>query len=329
MPRKHTVGKADSETAPDVFVIVDVEPDAVVGGDDADLAGPHRAFEMLETMRRELANERGLTINYSWMMRADRHVHETYGTSTHLLERFADTLEECRSKGDLVGAHVHAFADSHDHEDWRDPQSLAIDAEVSCNSFEEVLGRPPEAIGFARGFTSIPAVEVSRRRGVRFDFSVVPGISAPTSSDTLKVIAAPFDNNTVPLTPYRPSADDWRTPDPNMTTGPTIVPLTPARINEWQSRRARLRVRGEQAALDRRTHHVYLMNIDQPGFARVFKSRAVLDSGYLTMSVRSSRFLMTSDAQLRGIADRLSSIGGTSANLTTAAHSARTTLQPA
>lgn len=290
------------------FVIIDLEPDPPIGGEGDDIwRGAKDSFARIELLRSRLVEATGHPANFSWMVRADRHIERTFGDASHLLRRFGADFERLHTAGDLIGAHIHSFAESHDFETYTDDALMVRDVETSAAAFDAAFGHPPTSVGFARGWTTPPVLEACRRFGIALDMSVITDLTGVEQNGAVTIEAGPQDNSNLPRHPYLPSPSDWRSSAEATSTpdGPVIVPLTGIPIGAWRSRRDLRRL--EPAASDRQRliHHAFLAGVLHPRFLRSVARGDLVQRPYISLSARSSRFSHLSDDDMGVIAQRL------------------------
>src|SRR2546421_9273181 len=94
-----------------VVLCIDIEPDDRA----VDRRNPDRwrGFEQfaprVETLRERLRRVTGAPVAFTWLVRMDPQVADTWGSPTWAVERYADALAELELRGDELGAHTHLW----------------------------------------------------------------------------------------------------------------------------------------------------------------------------------------------------------------------------
>jgi hypothetical protein len=251
----------------------------------------------------------------NWMMRADLHVAELWGESGWALQRFEPQLQAVADEGDFVGMHAHPIRDASRCEDYADESWTVETMAAGLDAYERHFGHPPGAVSWGRGWTSRALLDLQSERGVAVDMSVFPGrdASVGTRSD-FDVTADVPDLSMVPRHPYYPAADDWRREADEPGDGTWILPFTSAPVNGWANPLRRLAHRVAGRKLLGRVEQTFLFAVTEGGFPRFADRLAGVDGAYLTLSVRSSRFLTASVDDTRRCFDalgRVRSVHGT------------------
>ena len=213
-----------------VVLCWDVEPDGRmverVG------AGRWMGFEgvvpLIERMRERVASFTGAPAAFSWFLRMDPQVADTWGSTDWVAERYASELAALESRGDQLGLHTHTWRWQkrvgwvRDH----DPAWEEHCAEVALQAFETAYGRPCEA---HRGGDRVLSAGMLRRLtagGVSVDLTVEPDKppAGPLAKHELATGHTP-DYRGVPRAPYRSTPDAFPAADPSSGSDPLLIPL--------------------------------------------------------------------------------------------------------
>jgi len=214
-----------------VVVCWDVEPDLRVVEPGA--AVPWAAFEELlprtEALRTRLARFTGAPASFSWFLRMDPQIAETWGSPGWVAERYDTELADLSARGDELGVHTHTWRWHATPGTWVRDQDSAWEehcVDVGLRTFETAFGRPSPS---HRGGDRILTNGMLRRLqegGVGVDLTVEPNTPpiGALEADEFATGVSP-DYRGVPLTPYRSNPDTFPAPDPASRADPLLIPL--------------------------------------------------------------------------------------------------------
>jgi hypothetical protein len=234
----------------------DVEPDLfeIPHGRPDPWTGFEQTVAVVREWRPRLERATGRPVRFSWWVRMDPQVTESYGAPGWAAEHYRAEMDELLAAGDEIGLHPHAWRWDREQTHWitdhGSPDWVRECLEVSFEAYEQAFGTPCVSHRFGSHFFSPEIVEFLRRRNVAYDLTVEPG-----TRRTAKVGGSPFATGTIPdqthapRQPYRPDpADPLRAaPVPSAAGGLWEIPLTainperlyaPARRVARQVRRA-------------------------------------------------------------------------------------------
>lgn len=214
-----------------VVLCLDVEPDLRVL--ERGVAGRWAGFEELlpriEALRERVADLTRASASFSWFLRMDPQVADTWGSPGWAAERYATEFADLESRGDQLGLHTHtwrwhagACGWARDHDpDW---QEHCVD--VALQAFKTAYGRPCVA---HRGGDLVMSGGMLRRlkvNGVAVDLTVEPGRGpqGPLAAHEMVMGLTP-DYRHVPRTPYRSAPDAFPAADPTSRSCPLLIPL--------------------------------------------------------------------------------------------------------
>jgi hypothetical protein len=215
-----------------VVVCLDVEPDLRVL--ERGVAGRWAGFEELlprvDSLRGRVADLTRAPASFSWFLRMDPQVADTFGSPGWAVEHYATTLAELESHGDELGVHTHTWrwdggADTYvrDH----DPAWEEHCVDVSLRTFETAFGRPcPAHRAGDRIMTGgmLRSLEAGR---VAVDLTAEPDTPPQGGLEPGEIVTGvTTDYRGVPMTPYRSSPDAFPAADPAARSGPLLIPLT-------------------------------------------------------------------------------------------------------
>jgi glycosyltransferase involved in cell wall biosynthesis len=214
-----------------IVVAIDVEPDPrILGRHQAErLSGFEKLLSLVEPLRHQLGELCGAPVRFTWLVRIDPQIAEVYGSPTALVSMYGSELETLQTSGDEVGIHQHAWRWLHGWvADQADPAWVAHCTAMGLTGYREAFGAPCRAFSFGDGFMSTALARQLDDAGLVVDLTIEPGLTAvhrdlPTEEAT----GWRPDTRTVAAFAYRPSRDDFRTPDLARTSGLLLIPRTP------------------------------------------------------------------------------------------------------
>ena len=230
--------KARSATAPykgraiPTVLGVDVEPDArTVDLSDPSWRGAVSFFAKISELR-ELVNTTtgGMPWRITWFPRADPQVEKANGSATWALEHFAKDWEAAKAAGDEIGLHMHPWRWDVQHGGWC--QDHANEAWVlecvhsSIAAYRKVFGATPASYRGGDRYLSNAVVRALEEEGVIVDLTLEKMPEVERLVETERGTGIIPDGSCVPLQAYRPSCEDFRTPNPNKKSGLGMLPLT-------------------------------------------------------------------------------------------------------
>jgi peptidoglycan/xylan/chitin deacetylase (PgdA/CDA1 family) len=215
---------------PIVFCI-DVEPDPRVfdRADPDSFAGFERLVGRLPQLRERLSEATGKPAAFTWFLRMDPQVAETWGSPAWIADSHGAVLAELTERGDELGLHTHTwrrddgtgewFADYEDRSWAEHCLTMGLDA------FETAFGRRCRAHRGGDRFLDGVMIPVLEAHGVRVDLTVEPGLSPLGALEGEAARGLSPDYRGVPSRPYRSSADTFPAPDPTPGSDLLFVPL--------------------------------------------------------------------------------------------------------
>lgn len=215
-----------------VVLGVDVEPD----GREVDLADPswrgtERFFEKLDGLRALLQTAAGGgRVPLTWFPRADPQVEKSHGNAAFALQRFAAEWKRVLADGDEIGLHMHPWRWNEEGSHWVQDHGSAEWMEhclkMAISEFRNHFGAGPAVYRGGDHYLDDGVVRVLEAEGVQWDMGVELLAGKARLVETEHGTGTLPDCSQVPEFAYRPSAGDFRVPDPHKTTGLGILPLT-------------------------------------------------------------------------------------------------------
>ena len=246
------------------FVNFDVEP-AGFQRDQTSWRGFREWVDLVDGIRRELADRTGRSPRFGWYFRMDPQIATVHGDAAYAARRFTDLVEHLEEQGDVFGMHVHPLRWSDEQQLWvhdlADHDWMAHCIQTAHAAYTDFFGIPPVRFRGGGGFLDEELVEVIDRLGVRVDLTLEPGFQWPahqlrTEVDVSPCVGSSVDCSTAPRAVYRPSVHDFRRPDATGGRRVVMVPLSAsARMPEkpawWRVARALRHPRGRRARVVR------------------------------------------------------------------------------
>lgn len=193
---------------------------------------------LMRAWRSRLEDATGRPVRFSWWLRMDPQVTESYGSPGWVAERYGRELDELRHAGDEIGLHPHAWRWDREERHWiADHGSSDWIQEcltVSFDAYESAFGVPCATHRFGSHFISRQIVDFLRERGVPIDLTVEPGTRPTTRvGGASHSTGAIPDQTHAPRAPYLPDPlDPMRAANPGprvsgeAAAGPWMIPLT-------------------------------------------------------------------------------------------------------
>jgi hypothetical protein len=219
-----------------VVVCIDVEPDERAPAGDR-----RRPWVGYQQLQRRLANLRpllpglGAPAHFSWFLRMDPQIDAIYGTPAWGAVMYRAQIDEALAEGDALGLHVHPFRRREGLSGWvaecGDQAWVDQCLDVSLAAFEKAWGRACASFRFGDGWMNDATMARLEASGVRHDLTLEPGKYEPCGIRPWEPMTGSGpDLRSLPREPYRPSAVDFRRPDPARTEGLWIIPVTTGRL---------------------------------------------------------------------------------------------------
>lgn len=219
-----------------VIFCVDVEPDPRVFDRKArpQYAGFERLVEWIPRLRERLSNASGEPAMFTWFLRMDPQVRDTWGSPLWLADRYGAELAELMQHGDDVGLHTHLWRWDSQAQTWiadhEDPTWAEHCVGMGLDAFKTAFGRVCAAHRGGDHFLSSVMLSVLDRYRVTVDLTVEPG-QPPLGPDHYSGEIARGslpDYRGVPARPYRSSSARFPHPDAVAPVDPLLIPLLSA-----------------------------------------------------------------------------------------------------
>jgi hypothetical protein len=198
-----------------VLVVIDVEPDGFFIGrtENVPWSGFERALRVMAAVRDALSRATGHDAHFTWLVRADEQIAETYGSAGWAFEHYRSAFETLLAARDEVGLHVHAYRWQAPAlrwvEDYGNQEWVERCVRTGFRAFEQHFARSPASFSMGMEWTNQATIRLVRGLEVRYDFSPILGKEPQPfpPRDTYTGVAP--DCSRIPDRPYRPSPDDF------------------------------------------------------------------------------------------------------------------------
>ncbi|HSI12995.1 MAG TPA: hypothetical protein VK961_13180 [Chthoniobacter sp.] len=212
---------------------VDLEPDQrEVDIQDPSWKSAAEFFKRLPDLRARInaLAGRGDPLVFTWLVRADPQIEGINGDTGYAFHHFAEELRTAIAAGDEIGLHVHPWrwAESqgrwmqdHGNDEW-----INHCIQVACDTYRNHFGKASVTHSSGDRFMNNAVVQKLNQMGVKIDLSLeqMPGEERLVHHE-LDTGSIP-DTTSVPNRAYRPSAEDFRKPDPSLRNGVVFLPQT-------------------------------------------------------------------------------------------------------
>jgi hypothetical protein len=233
--------RARRSSAIPIVVAIDVEPDVRLV--DRRDPGPWRGFEefveRIPALRERLSELTGAPVAFTWCLRMDPQVAETWGSPAWVAEAYRGVFAELERSGDELGLHTHLWRWSHETDEWvtdHDPVWGSRCVTMALDAFRRAFGRSCPVHRGGDRCLSAEMLACLDEGGVKVDLSVEPGIAGVAAlGEGERVGGLPPDYRGVPTEPYRSSPGAFPAPDPANRSDPLLIPLLtgPALKGGW------------------------------------------------------------------------------------------------
>jgi hypothetical protein len=214
-----------------VVVCVDVEPDlrAVDRGNPVPWSGFEFLVERVPELRRRLSEISAGPVAFTWCLRMDPQIAETWGSPCWVGDAYGDALADLVAEGDELGLHTHTWRWSVEGGEWiaeyDDPAWEEHCLTTGLDSFAKTFGRRCLTHRGGDHFLSPAMLARLGAAGVAVDLTLEPGWPPVDPPGGERSHGSLPDYRRIPARPYRSSPDAFPAPDPDALDGPLLIPL--------------------------------------------------------------------------------------------------------
>jgi len=280
-----------------VLLLIDVEPDGffIDRNDKAPWLGFERAAEIFADLRHRLAQKVGRSAHFTWLVRADPQVAETYHSPAWAFEHYRGAFMGLSAARDEVGLHVHPYRWDADGDCWIDDYGNQewVDhcIHMGVSAFEKLFQRRPASFSMGMDWTNQATLQLVNALQIRYEFSTILGKEVQPFPAYGHYTGVAPDYSRIPRRPYRPSQNDFLSPATQREDGIWIFPQSSRVVRVRPSWKRRLyalfRMR---PAPPSRTRKFFLQDDPAPLRAAVDGALSCVERPYLTFAVRTHEF---------------------------------------
>ena len=223
-----------------VVLCIDVEPDpqAFDPAEPPPWLGFETFVERLPALRARLSALTGSPAAFTWCLRMDPQIAETWGTPAYPVERYGEVLGEFLEAGDELGVHTHVWRWDGEASGWicdfEDSEWAVHCVEMGLEAFESSFGRGCRTHRGGTQFVNWAMLSTLEAHEVPIDLTVQVGMEPLGPGNfahfpDLTVRGQTPDYRLAPTRPYRTSSGAFPAADPNVRTGPLLIPAMSAR----------------------------------------------------------------------------------------------------
>jgi hypothetical protein len=213
-----------------VLLLIDIEPDGffIDRNKQAPWLGFERALEIIADIRPRLAQKTNRSAYFTWLVRADPQVAETYDSPTWAFEHYREAFKELLAAHDEVGLHVHPYRweaggncwiDDYGNQEW-----VTHCIHMGVSAFEKFFQRKPASFSMGMDWTNQAAIQLVNELQIRHEFSAILGKEVQPFPIYGNYTGVAPDCSRIPRRPYRPSRKDFLSPDVRQEDGIWIFP---------------------------------------------------------------------------------------------------------
>jgi hypothetical protein len=213
-----------------VLLLIDVEPDGffIDRTEKAPWSGFERAMEIMADMRHLLAQKTTGSAHFTWLVRSDSQVAETYHSPAWAFEHYGEAFRRLSAACDEIGLHVHPYrwdaADNDWVDDYGNQEWVNHCVHMGVCAFEKFFQRKPASFSMGMDWTNQATIELVSDLQIRHEFSTILGKEAqPFPTVGVYTGVAP-DCSRIPQRPYRPSRKNFLSPAAHQGAGIWIFP---------------------------------------------------------------------------------------------------------
>src|SRR5262249_29892942 len=135
--------------------------------------------QVMANLRPRLAQKTNVSAHFTWMVRADPQVAETYHSPAWAFEHYRDAFKELLAADDEVGLHVHAYrwhaGGNYWIEDYGNQDWVNYCVHMGVSAFEKFFRRRPTSFSMGMDWTNQATIQLVNELQVRYEFSTTVG----------------------------------------------------------------------------------------------------------------------------------------------------------
>jgi glycosyltransferase involved in cell wall biosynthesis len=226
-----------------IIFCIDVEPDGFFIDRQKPLpwAGYEATYAFLHHLRPHLSLRTGAPVHFSWFLRMDPQVADTYGTAHWAVDSYPRFIDDMRLNRDEIGLHPHDYRWDEDRQSWVVDHGNQpwIDhcMELAFENFRAVFHHDCESFRYGDRWMNDATLGLIERLGAKYDLTLEPGQQGKAATYPDKPYSGRLPDYTeVPQQPFHPCAMDFRKPDKSKQGGIWMIPITSVDANLIHSR---------------------------------------------------------------------------------------------
>ncbi len=213
-----------------VLLLIDIEPDGffIDRHKQAPWLGFERALEIIADIRPRLAQKTNRSAYFTWLVRADPQIAETYASPAWAFEYYREAFKELLAAHDEVGLHVHPYrwdargncwVDDYGNQEW-----VNHCIHMGVSAFEKFFQRRPTSFSMGMDWTNQATMQLVNELQIRYEFSPILGKEVQPFPIYGNYAGVAPDCSRIPQHPYHPSPKDFLSPDVQQEDGIWIFP---------------------------------------------------------------------------------------------------------
>ncbi len=203
-----------------VYIVIgcDTDPDRIdfldnVPTDTLTWRGMLEGIPETKEKVKDITDSNGSSPIFTWCLRADHQIKETFGSYNYVLEKNKSFFHELESTGDEIGWHPHFFKfdkpTSKWYQDFKDKSWQVNMLREAYAEFQSALPGRAKSVRMGWIYHNDQTFAALDKLGIKIDFSGIPRLSLLPKNDNVKSVNF-FDWEQTPNHPYYPSINDYR-----------------------------------------------------------------------------------------------------------------------
>ena len=162
---------------------IDIEPDDFQPGSGRPpWSGFVTMADLVERLRRPLADRSGAAVRPAWFLRLDPAIERSYGRADFVVDHYRAQIDQLRAQGDPFGIHVHYYRwDEQRQVSYSDHADVGWTThclDMAAHTFERCFGEPPRRASQGGFFVTDVIVDRGIALGIEVDVTAEPGLEA-------------------------------------------------------------------------------------------------------------------------------------------------------
>jgi hypothetical protein len=221
-----------------IIFCIDVEPDGFFIDREKPLpwTGYESTYAFLHQIRPHLSLHTGAPVHFSWFLRMDPQIAETYGAPHWVADHYRRFIDEMLINRDEIGLHPHDYRWDDERRSWivdhGNQPWIDHTVNLAFDSYRTALSRNCESFRYGDRWMNDATLRLIERLGVKYDLTLEPGQEGKPATYPDKPYSGSVPDYTdVVQYPFHPCSTDFRKPDPSRSGGIWMIPITSADSN--------------------------------------------------------------------------------------------------